>query len=105
MEIDSETIVGINRHHNSAVCLLKKGKVEFFLEEERLNRIKYEGISFKNILYLKKLVDKLNGIALAGMKPLVGEIEDNFKYNLYSFLLLRTLQELFIILVLILLCL
>ena len=94
MEIDSKTIVGINRHHNSAVCLLKKGKVEFFLEEERLNRIKYEGISFKNILYLKELIDKLNGIALAGMKPLVEEIEDNFNYNLYSFLLLRTLTKL-----------
>ena len=93
MEIDSKTIVGVNRHHNSAVCLLKKGKVEFFLEEERLNRIKYEGIPFKNILYLRNLVDKLNGIALAGMKPLVQTIENNFNINLISFLLLRTLTK------------
>jgi predicted NodU family carbamoyl transferase len=36
-------IVGTNRHHDAAVCFLKDGQVDFFIEEERLNRFKHEG--------------------------------------------------------------
>jgi predicted NodU family carbamoyl transferase len=45
-------IVGTNRHHDAAVCFLKDGQVDFFIEEERLNRFKHDGIAFEAFLHV-----------------------------------------------------
>ena len=50
-----KNIVGTNRHHDAAVCFLKDGQVDFFIEEERLNRFKHEGVSFEAFLHLRKI--------------------------------------------------
>jgi carbamoyltransferase len=39
-------ILGINISHHGAVCLIKDGEIVFFLEEERLSKIKHHDISY-----------------------------------------------------------
>lgn len=46
----SYTIVAVNPGHNGSTTLLKDGKVEFYIEEERLSRMKYDGNPFRGIL-------------------------------------------------------
>tara|TARA_Y100001951_G_scaffold86419_1_gene76794 strand:+ start:114 stop:275 length:162 start_codon:yes stop_codon:yes gene_type:complete len=48
-------ILGVSRHHNSSACLVSNGKVKYFVEEERLNRIKYEGIPYLSLLESKSM--------------------------------------------------
>ena len=47
---------GINRHHNGTTSVVKDGKTIFAIEEERLNRWKYEGIPFLGIIQSKKFI-------------------------------------------------
>jgi carbamoyltransferase len=46
----SYTVVAVNPGHNGSTALLKNGKVEFYIEEERLSRLKYDGNPFRGIL-------------------------------------------------------
>ena len=39
-------IIGISTEHNATASILRNGKVIYSLEEERLNRFKYEGTAF-----------------------------------------------------------
>ena len=85
-----KNIVGVNRHHDAAVCFLKDGQVQFFIEEERLNRFKHEGTVFQSLLHLKKITDDVNGFALAGLKSLSSNyIDFDCEYNYYLFMVLR----------------
>ena len=43
-------IAGISRGHNASVCLINDGEIEFYIEEERLTRSKYDGAPFKGLL-------------------------------------------------------
>jgi carbamoyltransferase len=87
-------IVGTNRHHNAAVCFLKDGQVDFFIEEERLNRFKHEGVSFEAFLHLRKITDEVNGFALAGFHfDNLNQIDFNYEYNYYLFMVLRLFRE------------
>ena len=53
-------ILGINPGHNGSVALLIDGKLEFYIEEERLSRSKYDGNPFMGILEgLKHGIDVL----------------------------------------------
>ncbi len=89
-----KNIVGTNRHHNAAVCFLKDGQVDFFIEEERLNRFKHEGISFEAFLHLRKITDEVNGFALAGFNfDNLNQIDFNYEYNYYLFMILRLFRE------------
>ena len=58
-------IAGISRGHNASVCLINDGKVEFYIEEERLTRSKYDGAPFKGLLLLKEYVEKVDYIAVS----------------------------------------
>ena len=89
-----KNIVGTNRHHNAAVCFLKDGQVDFFIEEERLNRFKHEGVSFEAFLHLRKITDEVNGFALAGFHfDNLNQIDFNYEYNYYLFMVLRLFRE------------
>lgn len=46
----SYTVLGINPGHNGSVALVKNGKLEFYVEEERLSRLKYDGNPFRGIM-------------------------------------------------------
>jgi len=45
-------ILGITPGHNSSVALIKDGEVEFFLEEDRLSKFKYDNNPLRSIYYL-----------------------------------------------------
>lgn len=45
-------ILGFNPSHHSSVCLLQDGEIKYFIQEERLNRKKYDSIPFKSFIDL-----------------------------------------------------
>jgi carbamoyltransferase len=60
-------ILGINISHDASICLFKDGNIEFYLEEERLQKIKHFEVSHLNdrytlqsILRLKKYIDYID---------------------------------------------
>ena len=46
----SYNILGINPGHNGFVALLVDGELVYYVEEERLSRMKYDGNPFRGIL-------------------------------------------------------
>jgi len=46
----SYNILAINPGHNGSACLLVDGKIEFYIEEERVTRLKYDGNPFRGML-------------------------------------------------------
>ena len=46
------TVMAINPGHNGSVALVVDGKLEYYIEEERLSRYKHDGNPFKGMLYL-----------------------------------------------------
>lgn len=51
-------ILGINVGHNSSVALLVNGKIEYYCEEERVSRVKYDGNPFR------AMVNVLNSVPI-----------------------------------------
>lgn len=81
-------ILGISRHHNGAACLLHDGKIIFYLEEERLSRIKHDGFCVKTLEKIKEFTNKLDYVALSGYDPL----DRNFEwmnFSAYGLLLIK----------------
>lgn len=64
-------IIGVNRGHNSSAALLKDGEIIFHLENERLTNIKYDWFAFQTLFHVPKYVDKIDGIAIAGLSKTV----------------------------------
>ena len=58
-------IAGLSRGHNASVCLINDGEIEFYIEEERLTRSKYDGAPFKGLLLLKEYTEKVDYIAVS----------------------------------------
>ena len=81
-------IIGLNRHHNGNACILEDGKIIYSTEEERLNRVKYEGSPFLNLLKIKELAPQIDGVAMAGFDPLI-PFERNTTVNYYEMLFNR----------------
>jgi carbamoyltransferase len=54
-------ILAISPGHNGSLCLLKDGKVELFVEEERITRVKYDGNPLRTLYEILKTtkIDKL----------------------------------------------
>lgn len=46
--------------HNGSCCLLKNGEIVFFIEEERLSRIKAENMPLLSLLKVKEYTEKLD---------------------------------------------
>lgn len=53
-------IAAVTTEHNASCCLLKNGEIVFFLEEERLSRIKHESMPFFAIQKIKEYTDHLD---------------------------------------------
>jgi carbamoyltransferase len=66
----TQWIAGITRGHNGATCLLKDGKIVFYIEEERLSRKKYDGGPLAGMLKIKEYTDKLDFLVVAHTQPL-----------------------------------
>ena len=43
-------ILAVNPGHYGSVCFLIDGEIKFYIEEERLSRVKYDGNPFRGIL-------------------------------------------------------
>ena len=52
MEKKVDKILGFNPSHHGSVCLLQKGNVKFFIEEERISRKKHAGYPFRSFIDL-----------------------------------------------------
>ena len=85
----SYNILGINPGHNGSACLVADGELVYYLEEERLSRLKYDGNPFRVMIDImsKYHVDEL---VIVGTQPnyptLDWTMEDTFtglvrKYN------------------------
>ena len=57
-------IVSIARGHNSSTTLLVDGEVQFYLEEERLTRRKYDGAPLVGLIKVFDYVDKIDHLVL-----------------------------------------
>jgi carbamoyltransferase len=58
-------ILAINPGHNGSICLLKDGKVELFVEEERITRQKYDGNPLRTLYDILKTT-KIDMLVLGG---------------------------------------
>jgi len=63
----SYNILGISISHNSSICVLSDGKIDFFLEEDRLSRIKKDFTPSEIIRYVSSKY-KINEIAIGGIQ-------------------------------------
>ena len=45
-------VMAINPGHNGSVALVCDGKLEYYIEEERLSRSKYDGNPYRGMIYL-----------------------------------------------------
>jgi len=48
----SHNILAISPGHNGSICLLVDGKIEVYIEEERLTRLKYDANPLRSIFYV-----------------------------------------------------
>jgi len=62
----SYNILGINTSHNGSVCVLKDGKVDFFLEEERISRFKHDNYPIEILKSIPKNYN-INEICISGL--------------------------------------
>jgi carbamoyltransferase len=62
----SYNILGINTSHNGSVCVLVDGKVDFFLEEDRITRKKHDSIPLKLLSFLSSKYN-IDEIAVSGL--------------------------------------
>ena len=83
----SYNILGINMSHNSSVCVLSDGEIVFFLEEERLSRVKYDTFPLHIIHYVYQNF-QINEITLSGLSSF-------YKTLNYTKGIIATLKNLF----------
>ena len=81
--------VGISRSHNSSVALLKDGYIVFYIENERLSRIKYDVFPFSALFKIKDFTDYIDNICIAGLFGLVKGCEYWTSFDIYTTFILH----------------
>lgn len=76
--------IGVNRGHNSAVCLMDNEKILFHTESERINRIKYAKWPFSIFQKLPKYINNFDNLCVAGLTPLVKCDSTGFSKDIFS---------------------
>ena len=77
----SYNILGINPGHNGSACLVADGELKYYIEEERLSRMKYDGNPFKAMVDIMNRfhVDELVIVGTYPDQPTLGwTMEDVF---------------------------
>jgi len=77
----SYNILGINPGHNGSACLVADGELVYYLEEERLSHMKYDGNPFKSMIDIMSRyhVDELVIVGTYPDHPILGwTMEDVF---------------------------
>jgi len=78
-------ILGLYRHHNGSICLLKDGEILFHLEEERATRMKlssYPLLVLNKVLDYVKYPEEIDHMVISGVSKLP-EQADAFSPNMY----------------------
>ena len=86
-------IVSISRHHHAATVSLENGEIDYFINEERLCRKKYDGIP---ILGLLKLNNPITDLVVCGFKKpndLSSEVDTETTHTLYDNLIGKTVNQ------------
>jgi carbamoyltransferase len=60
-------IASVNWSHNCSVTLLEDGEIKFFLEEERISRVKYDEYPFHVFNALKEYTDEIDYFIVSGL--------------------------------------
>lgn len=76
--------VGISRHHNSSVALLKDGNIIFYIENERLSRIKYDPFPFSALFKIKDFTDYIDNLCIAGLCRVEENSETWNPFDIYT---------------------
>jgi len=63
-------IAALTTEHNASCCLLKNGEIVFFIEEERLSRIKAESMPLLAMAKIKEYTDRLDYFVMDNSKRL-----------------------------------
>lgn len=63
-------IAALTTEHNASCCLLKNGEIIFFIEEERLSRIKAESMPLLAMAKIKEYTDRLDYFVMDNSKRL-----------------------------------
>ena len=92
----SYNILGINTSHNGSVCVLVDGKIDFFLEEDRITRMKHDSIPTKLLSYISQKYN-IDEVAISGVYdfPFKG-IGDEFLVSIISKYFLTSPKTLFL---------
>ena len=72
----SYNILGINTSHNGSVCVLSDGKVKFFLEEDRITKLKHDSFPIKLLGHIVKHY-KIDEIAISGLYTFPFNLNEN----------------------------
>jgi carbamoyltransferase len=65
--------------HDSSICLLENDEIVYFIQEERLSRIKHDGFPIKSIFELQKYTNNVDYLVITGtMNISVSEIIHSF---------------------------
>jgi len=85
-------IASVNWSHNCSVTLLEDGEIKFFLEEERISRVKYDEYPFHVFNALKEYTDEIDYFIVSGLTTGFyfqwrknNELVNNLKLFLYKF--------------------
>ena len=68
----SYNIMGINPGHNGSVAFLIDGELAFYIEEERLSRMKTDGNPFRGMLHIL-INHKVDELVIGGTTNRSGE--------------------------------
>jgi len=83
----SYNILGINSSHNGSVCVLCDGEIDFYVEEERFSRTKYEDKPVEILEYVASKY-KIDEIAVGGLEILfqlnTGKLYQNYLKLLFK---------------------
>jgi len=66
--------LGITIGHNSSITLLKNGTIVFYIEEERLSRIKRDGNPIKSLLKVKDYTNELETVNIVSTEDIPNTI-------------------------------
>ena len=85
-------IVGLNRQHNSSVCLLKDGEIIFHSEEERHSRFKADSNPFLALNKIYDYTDHIDELCVAGFS-LDSQLVSGSTLDYYATVLSKTLKK------------
>jgi len=85
----SYNILGINSSHNGSVCVLRDGKIDFFIEEERFSRNKNEDTPVEILKYVASKY-KIDEIAIGGLEILFEDNSSKIYHNYLKLLFKNT---------------